>query len=196
MDITVDPTLQQAIAVRENLKLILQEQSQLAENLDYTQFNLLISGIQQAGSIFLTASGRSAYSMRAFAMRLMHLGLRVYFTGDTTTPAIKKGDLLIAASGSGTTSGVVKAAQTAKTVGAQIISITTNKLAPLALLSDYMVCLPAPDKQNHAGNISRQYAGSLFEQAVLLITDAVFLELWRIDGTSAEELWTRHANIE
>lgn len=196
MDITVDPSLQQAIAVRENLKLILQEQSQLAENLDYAQFNLLISGIQQAGSIFLTASGRSAYSMRAFAMRLMHLGLRVYFTGDTTTPAIKKGDLLIAASGSGTTSGVVKAAQTAKTVGAQIISITTNKLAPLALLSDYIVCLPAPDKQNHAGNVSLQYAGSLFEQAVLLITDAVFLELWRIDGTSAEELWTRHANIE
>ena len=51
------------------------------------------------------------------AMRLMHLGLTVHIAGDTTTPAITSGDLLLVASGSGTTSGVVKSAETARKPG-------------------------------------------------------------------------------
>lgn len=40
-------------------------------------------------------------SCKAFAMRLMLLGCRSYFVGETTTTAIQKGDLLLLCSGSG-----------------------------------------------------------------------------------------------
>src|ERR1700712_2340844 len=85
--------------IQKNLQLVLDENIQLAAKIDYSQFDNLIEKIQQARSIFLIASGRSGFSMRSAAMRLMHLGLQVYFVGDTTTPAIKKDDLLWAASG-------------------------------------------------------------------------------------------------
>lgn len=168
----------------------------LAEGLDYSGFSDLINAILNAKAIFLIASGRSGYSMRAAAMRLMHLGLKVYFVGDTTTPAIGLNDLLWAASGSGTTSTVIKAAEKAKQAGAQVAAITTNPTSLLAVNSDIHISVPAAEKQDHGGSKSKQYAGSLFEQSLLLITDAVFMELWKLDATPAEELWKRHANME
>jgi 6-phospho-3-hexuloisomerase len=185
-----------AKAIYENLKQILLENTQLIEHIDYTIFPELIRRIQQADTIFLIASGRSGFSMRSIAMRLMHLGLKVFFVGESITPAIKAGDLLWTASGSGTTSTIVKAAEKAKQVGAYVIAITTNESSVLAGIANMHILLPAAEKEDHAGSRSKQYAGSLFEQALLLVGDAVFMELWRIDGTPAEELWKRHANME
>jgi 6-phospho-3-hexuloisomerase len=45
------------------------------------------------------------------AMRFMHLGYTVFIVGETNTPAILEGDLLLVASGSGTTSSVVSSAE-------------------------------------------------------------------------------------
>jgi 6-phospho-3-hexuloisomerase len=196
MDSTDQQNEQMAKAVHENLKHVLAENITLAENIDYTNFGDLIGGIQSADAIFIIASGRSGYSMRSAAMRLMHLGLRVYFVGDTTTPAIKAGDLLWAASGSGTTSTIVKAAEKARQVGANVVAVTTNASSILASIANTHIQIPAAEKQDHDGVRSKQYAGSLFEQALLLIGDAVFMELWKINGTPAEELWKRHANME
>ncbi len=182
--------------IQESLKQILAENNALSEALEYEDFGALIKGIQQAEAIFLLAAGRSGFSMRSVAMRLMHLGFRVYFVGDTTTPAIQSADLLWVASGSGTTGSIVRAAEKAKSVGANVIAITTNPASTLAGISDTHILLPAAEKEDHTGSRSRQYAGSLFEQALLLIGDAVFMELWKRDGSPAETLWKRHANME
>lgn len=187
---------QLAADVKKNLDMVLHENLQLAAGIDYTLFPLLIESIGQARSIFLIASGRSGFSIRSAAMRLMHLGLNAYFVGDTTTPAIQPGDLLLAASGSGTTSTIVRAAEKAKQAGAKVIAITAGSGSTLTQLSDHHIQIPAAEKQDHGASKSKQYAGSLFEQALLLITDAVFQTLWAIDGTPAEELWKRHANME
>lgn len=182
--------------IQGNLKQILAENSALAEALDYEDFGGLIYNIQQAESIFLLAAGRSGFAMRSVAMRLMHLSLRVYFVGDTTTPAIQATDLLWAASGSGTTGSIVRAAEKAKAVGANVVAITTNAESTLAGLANTHILLPAAEKEDHGGSKSKQYAGSLFEQALLLVGDAIFMELWKIDGSPAETLWKRHANME
>jgi 6-phospho-3-hexuloisomerase len=196
MDSIYEKSEKTAIAIHNNLNQILQENITLAENIDYSNFSELIDSIQQADAIFLIASGRSGFSMRSVAMRLMHLGLKVFFVGDTTTPAIKAGDLLWAASGSGTTGTIVKAAEKAKQVGAGVIAVSTNASSALAIIADIHILIPAAEKQDHDSARSKQYAGSLFEQALLLLGDAVFIELWKIDGTPAEELWKRHANME
>lgn len=143
----------------------------------------------------MIGNGRSGLAIQMAAMRLMHLGLRVHVAGEVTAPAIGAGDLLIAVSGSGTTGSVVGAADTAKSVGASVIAITTSPDSPLAQRADEVLVLPAADKQDHSGSVTSQYAGSLFEQSVLLAFDALFQALWRSDDQSAERLWERHANI-
>lgn len=196
MDLTDQQNEKIAAAIKANFVQILHENSVLAETIEYHNFPELIKNINEAAAIFLIASGRSGFSMRSVAMRLMHLGLQVYFVGETTTPAIKAGDLLWAASGSGTTSTIVKAAEKAKQVGARLIAMTTNESSTLARLTDVHILIPAAEKEDHNGAKSKQYAGSLFEQTVLLLGDAVFMALWKLDGTPAEELWKRHANME
>ena len=39
-------------------------------------------------NVFIMGLGRSGLVAKAFGMRLMHLGLKVYIVGDTITPAI------------------------------------------------------------------------------------------------------------
>ena len=59
--------------------------------------------ILDAERIFVAGAGRSGLAAKAFAMRLMHLGLPVFVAGETTTPGIRAGDLLVIGSGSGAT---------------------------------------------------------------------------------------------
>ncbi|RYE42012.1 MAG: 6-phospho-3-hexuloisomerase [Sphingobacteriales bacterium] len=179
-----------------NLDLVLEENLNLAKKIDTENLITLVNTIQHSERIFLIAAGRSGFALRSAAMRLMHLGLTVYFVGDTTTPAIKKDDLLIVASGSGTTASMVRAAEKAVLVGAKVVAITTVPKSELAKLAFHTVNIPAAGKQDFEGGKSKQYAGSLFEQFLFLLMDVVFQSLWKMDGTPAEVLWERHANLE
>lgn len=179
-----------------NLSLIQQEIEETVSGIDPTQLAVLADRVRGADRVFLAGAGRSGLVLRMAAMRLMHLGLTVHVAGDTTTPAIRAGDLLVVASGSGTTSGVVKAADTAVKAGAKVAALTTRPHSPVAELADALVVIPAAQKTDHGSNISRQYSGSLFEQALFIVTEAVFQGLWENTDESAEELWLRHANLE
>ncbi|MFF0794522.1 6-phospho-3-hexuloisomerase [Streptomyces spiralis] len=150
----------------------------------------------KAPAVFTIGTGRSGLALQMAAMRFMHLGLPTHVVGETTAPAIGSGDVLVAASGSGSTARVVRAAQTARDQGADVIALTTAADSALAKTATELLIIPAADKQDFDGNASVQYAGSLFEQSVLLITDALFHTLWKSSGTRARELWRLHANLE
>ncbi|MEJ1115746.1 6-phospho-3-hexuloisomerase [Paenarthrobacter sp. CCNWLY172] len=179
-----------------NLSLIQGEIVSTTNAIDVGQLAVLAERIRRAERVFLAGAGRSGLVLRMAAMRLMHLGLTVHVAGDTTTPAIAAGDLLVVASGSGTTSGVVKAAETAIAAGANVAAVTTNPGSPLAGLADALVIIPAAQKTDHGSSLSRQYSGSLFEQSLFLATEAVFQTLWENTDEPAEQLWLRHANLE
>ncbi|WP_113718998.1 6-phospho-3-hexuloisomerase [Arthrobacter dokdonensis] len=182
--------------IDRNLSLVRDEITVTASKIDEREMAGLAGHLSQTGRVFVAGAGRSGLVLRMAAMRLMHLGMTVHVAGDTTTPAISSGDLLLVASGSGTTSGVVKSAETAAKAGARIAAFTTNPDSPLARLADALVIIPAAQKTDHGSSVSRQYSGSLFEQVLFLATEAIFQSLW--DGTDvpAEELWLRHANLE
>jgi 6-phospho-3-hexuloisomerase len=177
------------------LRIVLDENERLLNSVAAEQWDRAGSLITAARAVFVIGNGRSGLATQMAAMRLMHLGLRVHVAGEVTAPAIGAGDLLIAVSGSGTTGSVVGAADTAKKVGASVLAVTTAADSPLAQRADVVLVLPAADKQDHSGSVTRQYAGSLFEQSVLLAFDALFQALWSNEDQSAERLWERHANI-
>lgn len=197
---TVNPTATRTTVaagdIVRSLFLVREEIVDTAAKIDGEQVARLASYLEGPGRVFVAGAGRSGLVLRMSAMRLMHLGMNVHVAGDTTTPAIGASDLLLVASGSGTTSGVVKAAETAAKVGARIAAFTTNPDSPLAALADALVVIPAAQKTDHGSSASQQYAGSLFEQVLFVVTEAVFQSLWDNDATPAEELWLRHANLE
>lgn len=192
----VNPTATGSHTVTLNLSLVQDEIAVTGAGISEEQLAVVAGHIGGAGRVFVAGAGRSGLVLRMAAMRLMHLGLNVHVAGDTTTPAISSGDLLLVASGSGTTSGVVKAAETAAKAGARIVVFTTNPDSPLAGLADALVIIPAAQKTDHGSSVSRQYAGSLFEQVLFLATEALFQSLWDNSDEPAEQLWLRHANLE
>lgn len=179
-----------------NRSLVQDEISGVFRRVDPAQVAALVTELRLADRIFVTGAGRSGLVLKMAAMRLMHLGLTVHVVGEITAPAIRSGDLLLAASGSGTTAGVVKAAETAAAQGARIAAYTTNAGSPLAEAASAVVLIPAAQKTDHGSDLSQQYSGSLFEQVLFATTEAVFQSLWDDDAATPEELWQRHANLE
>jgi hexulose-6-phosphate isomerase (EC 5.-.-.-) len=156
--------------------------------------------------ILVVGVGRSGLVGRAFAMRLRHLGARSYVVGETITPSVEEGDLLVAISGSGSTQIVVAAAEAAKRMKAKVVAITTYYDSPLGRLADLVVFVPGRTKLASMDDyFARQILGiheplsplgTLFEDASMVVLDAVVAELMKRLGKNESELARRHANIE
>ena len=179
-----------------NQTLILNELERTLAAVSEVEIDVSQRIILAAKRLFVTGAGRSGLALKMAAMRLMHLGLVVHVVGEVTAPAIGAGDLLLVASGSGTTAGAVHAAEVALKAGAQVLVLTTAPASKLAGLAQQVIVIPAAAKQDRDGMKSEQYAGALFEQSVLLVMDTMFQAMWHERGESAEQLWKRHANLE
>lgn len=84
-------------------KTILHEIDTVLRQVREEQLQELAVKLQKAKRLFVVGEGRSGFMAKSFAMRLMHLGANTYVVGETITPAIAEGDLLVAVSGSGLT---------------------------------------------------------------------------------------------
>jgi 6-phospho-3-hexuloisomerase len=181
--------------VRESAGLVLNEVSHATADIDWAPWEKLPDLISHSDAIFAIGNGRSGLALRMAAMRFMHLGRIVHVVGETTTPAIQSGHLLLAVSGSGKTDTVVRAAQVAAGRGAVVAAITASADSPLARVADHVLLVPAAEKTDRSGAKSGQYAGTLFEQMTLVLLDAVFHALWLDSGISADQMYERHANL-
>ncbi|WP_030015616.1 6-phospho-3-hexuloisomerase [Curtobacterium sp. S6] len=185
--------------VESSMALIKNDTANLLNDLIQRQTGVISEAAEvlaRSRRIFFFGAGRSGLALKMTAMRLMHLGHECHVVGSPTTPAILPGDVLVVASGSGTTGSVVRSAEGARGAGASVISLTTNGKSPLAELSDISIPIPAATKQERPNGYERQYAGSLFEQSIQLVGDAIFHTLWQQSGKTADEIWPRHANLE
>jgi len=153
--------------------------------------------IIKAKRIFVAGAGRSQLMLRGLAMRLMHLGLTSYVMGETVTPAIEKGDLLIIGSGSGETASLVKAAEKAKNLGVDLALITIFPNSSIGRMADIVLRVKAPTSKADSEFTSMQPGGSCFEQSMLLICDAFVLRIAeKLQLDANDNLKLRHANLE
>lgn len=192
-------SLRATISTGAAISLVANELLRAAERtsvVSSSELDALVRLIEGAEGVFVLGAGRSGIALRMTAMRLMHLGLNVHVVGDVTAPSIGPGDVLLTASGSGTTESIVRAAQRASDAGASVGLITTSETSPLAEIAEVKVLVPAAQKLDRSAASSSQYAGSLFEQVVVVVGDGVFHALWQRQGSSADELWPRHSNLE
>ncbi len=166
------------LAIQEKIDTILEENHRLLQTLSDEAVQDFIRRIEEANAIFFSAQGRSGYVLRCFCMRLMHLGYRVYFCGETITPSISAGDMVVVLSGSGETDSTFAAVQLAKKRSVTTVGILGNLNSRIASLVDHTVYLPGTTKLRRDGEPdSPQIAGSLFEQAAFIFLEAVVLTL-------------------
>ena len=178
----------------DKIKIIMGElENSSAQVLD-EKVDALIKQVKSHKRIFVHGTGRSGLMLKAFAMRLMQLGLIAYVVGETTTPSVQKGDLLIVASASGETDSVVGAAAKAVKGGVDVVAISGSHESSLSKIVKPLVTIDSGTKFEKSA-ASAQPLGSLFEQVLLLYFDAVTFRMSE-DAKSTDDMAKRHASIE
>jgi 6-phospho-3-hexuloisomerase len=178
------------------VNVILEELHSTAALISEQAVENLIAQILQAEKIFVAGAGRSGLMMRAFAMRMMHMGLQAYVVGESTTPGLTSRDLLIIGSGSGETKSLVSMADKAASLKAAIALATVTPESTIGRIADTVIQVPAAAKEKADGITTIQPMGSLFEQSLLLLFDGIILNMMNKSGMSSSDMFSRHANLE
>jgi 6-phospho-3-hexuloisomerase len=154
----------------------------------------------------VVGAGRSGLVGKAFAMRLMHVGIDVYVMGETITPAIGEGDIVIIISGSGSGAMSTTAARMAKRLGSIIFAVTSYPDSELAQTSDHVVLVPGRETVAEESDYqSRQLLGeheslapmgTLFEDTCAVFLDGLIAELMVRLEVSEASMREKHSTIE
>ncbi len=166
---------------------------------------LLYTKIEEKKALILGA-GRSGLVGRAFAMRLMHVGIDVYVMGETITPAIGEGDIVIIISGSGSGAMSTTAAHMAKRLGSLIFAVTSYPDSELAQISDHVIVVSGREAVAEESDYqSRQLLGeheslapmgTLFEDTCMVFLDGLIAELMIRLEVSEVSMRKKHSTIE
>jgi len=185
-------------AVEQSLDLVKPEQANHF-------LEIFVIAYREKRVVGVVGAGRSGLVAKSFAMRLMHLGFNVFVIGETITPAIKDGDILLAVSGSGDTELTVSSAQVAKRVGAKVVSITSFLNSNLAKLSDVVLIVPGRVQRTRTVDyFSRQLLGiheplaplgTVFELSVSFLLDSMVTELMRLLNVKESDMLNRHSTV-
>ena len=170
--------------MKNSINAILENIENAQNFLDEDSINDFENIIIESKNVFVTGAGRSGLAAKAFAMRLMHLGLSAYVVGETISPAIYEDDCIIAISGSGETNTIVSAVQIAKNRGSKVLAVTSYPDSTLGHLADSYLLVKGRTKkeiddenymkrQIHGNYTSLTPLGTAFELTTLVFLDAI-----------------------
>lgn len=194
--------------VQEMMLLMASKIRKIANTISDDDVEKFLEEILKAKRVYVIGAGRSGLVAKAFAMRLMHLGMQAYVVGETITPALSAGDLIVIFSGSGRTKTVADIAETAKEIGAHICLITSNADSRIGRISNCNVVIEHQRdavtddavefeiRQMMGEHKSFAPLGTLFETVSMIFADAVISRLMEITKTDESSLKNRHTNIE
>ncbi|GIO24530.1 6-phospho-3-hexuloisomerase [Oceanobacillus sp. J11TS1] len=185
--------------MKKILNTIAGEIQEVLAHVDAEQTVQLAEQIQKADRIFIAGTGRSGLAGKMFAMRLMHSGYQVYVVGETITPSLESGDLLLLISGSGGTASLLNYAKKAKEIEAMVTLVTTNPQSAIGEYSSQIVRIPAATKKRLESEPETiQPLGSQFDQSAHLILDSIIVYLLQTypGNRSEASLNQKHTNLE
>lgn len=125
-----------------------------------------IKYLVEAGDIYLAGVGSSGLVCEDFLYKLQRAGQKAYYQRDAHTNLalitnIKKDDILVCISYSGTTKEVIIAADYAKNIGAKVITITKGANTRLSKLSDQVLLIPEIEKEMRFGAVSSRLSSQI-----------------------------------
>jgi len=174
---------------------VLEEHRQVLLAVKDEEINEFLDAICRAKCIQVFGMGRMQCSVRAFVMRLMHMGFNAHVVYDTTCPNIGPGDLLIANGACTTICYTVM--RFAEKLGAKVAAITADPHSKAARLCDVVVNLRG---QVHGGRPyeipSIQPMAALFEQTIFVFDDLIIQLLMKRLKITAAKMAGRHTNLD
>ncbi len=149
----------------------------------------VINLIGKSDNIFVYGVGRSGLVAKAFAIRLVQLGVSVYFVGDIATPIVDDKSLVLIISATGETMSAIQTANICRRVGAKVVVITGKASSKLAHAANVIFPLATETTDE-----SRKLAplGTLFEDAAMILLDGVIAELMEKMGQDDKKMRSRH----
>ena len=173
--------LHQEVTPEDTAEMILQKVFRTSiQALEETLAILSIEAFKRAADLIHTSRQRDFYGLggsaqiaRDVAHKFLRIGIRASVFDDTHMMAMSAnllgpGDLAIAFSHSGRSSGLVDAVQFAKSNGASIIAVSNYDTGPIAELADVVLCSTAQGSPLTGENAAARIAQ-------LNIMDAVFI---------------------
>lgn len=155
------------------MKIILDEMNRMGDALDThevkTYVHSLSNRLATKPAIVGLAAGRMGYALRAFIMRLNHMGFNASMIGDTNVPLITTNDIVLVNSSSGETPSILLYVRQARDVGSRVYTTTCNPKSSIGVLSHEVITLPRVD--------SVQLMKSPYEQFSMLLYDYLVIEL-------------------
>ncbi len=182
----------------------LEELGAVLARLDAGAAETAVAEVAKAKRLALYGVGREGLMMKAFAMRLYHLGLDAHVVGDMSTPPLGQRDLLLVSAGPGHFSTVAALLEVASAAGARTLCVTAQPDGSVPQAADNVLLLPAQTMaaQTMADDRKADQAasllpmGSLYEGAQYLVFEILVLALRARLGESPESLRQRHTNLE
>jgi 6-phospho-3-hexuloisomerase len=165
----------------------------IAEILSDGDENLTVEVIKlilDSDKVFIYGAGRSGLIGKAFAIRLVQLGLKVFFIGETTTPIVDDTDVALIISNTGETMSAIQTANIIRRVGAKVIVMTSRKTSKLAHAGNIVIDLnPTQDDATPA----LAPLGTLFEDTALIFLDGIVAQIMEKRSETESKMRGRHA---
>jgi 6-phospho-3-hexuloisomerase len=174
----------------------LQEVADAVHSVSDGDLDAIAAELLEARRIACYAGGREGLVMRGLVMRLFHAGLDVHYVGEMTCPAVDRGDLLVLSCGPGRISMVEALAGVAKRDGARLLLLTAQPQHPPAEHADRVVRISAKTMADDRESAAALPMGSAYEIALFVLVDLITGRVRRRRSESAEELRSRHTNLE
>jgi 6-phospho-3-hexuloisomerase len=180
--------------VRENVeeaeKHIIERITQTLEASNVKERDQFIEMILATDKIFIYGVGRSGLVAKSFAIRLVQLGLKVFFIGETVTPIVEPNDLVIIISNTGQTMSAVQTANIVRRVGATVVAITSRDHSKLAHAASIVIHLRTgmDEKDSDLSPL-----GTVFEDSTQVFLDGIVSVLAKKMNATESEMRARHS---
>ena len=176
---------------------ILAEVSTTLSAVDRWQVTELADALSAATRVFVTGEGRSGFMAKAFAMRLMHLGLDVHVIGETTTPSVGPETPSWRYLGLEPLLGQSGSPSRRPGWAPAVHAVTTDPESPMSATADTVLIVPAATKYRRADEAPTvQPLSSLFDQTTHVLLDAVCLQLAERRGVDNATARAAHSNTD
>lgn len=181
---------------------VLHEVEEIFKSFDSKEIDDFINAVLNAEKIVGYGAGRMGFGLKAFMMRLNHLGKNAYFMTDNYIPPMGKNDLFIVSSGSGKTKSVLAFLEIAiSKAGCNTLAITGDETSPMATLSNlhikFKTCNGGLNSEDNFDKFnSIQPMTTLNEQVMFLFFDVIILMIIERMNINLKDTKKFHSNIE
>lgn len=183
---------------------VLAEIDEVLASIDESKLEAMVEALTKNKELKVLgySAGRMGSGLKAFIMRLNHLGIKASFFGDNYVPPMNADDVFICCSNSGTTKSVVNILEIFKAkAGGTVISFVGNENSKMAELSDIVIkfktCNGGLNSADDPSKInSIQPMTTLTEQAMFVLFDLIVMMIIDRLGINIKDTKQYHSNIE